>query len=156
MPHKSSFLGPPVLKELGPTKARKNDVIVLVTVGKEGRPGVCLLSPFQVIASDRRTIHLAVYKGSRTDSNLSERGKATLAIFLPPAAYYVEGDVAKAGSLASALPSGNVHYRFTVSGVFKDYYEKAPITSKVTFDETEILGDYRRVFSSLAEAAARS
>lgn len=145
-----------VLAELLPHKPRSSLVIALLTVDEKGYPNVCLLSPFQVVAKDSSTILFEVYSGSKTQVNLWKRKRATLVIFLPPAAYYVKG-TAKRLTLPERASErgGNVLHRFDVIQVTRDYYRRAPITSAVTFDQSRILRDYTDVYQGLVEAVSK-
>lgn len=144
-----------ILAELLPSKSRSNLVVTLLTLGEDGYPNVCLLSPFQVLAKDRRTIFFVVYEGSRTQANLSKRSSATFVLFLPPAAYYVKG---RARQLTPPVGvselSGNALYRFDITQVSRDYYRRAPIMSAVTFDQNRILHDYTEVYAGLVDAVS--
>ena len=153
----SHLLGAKVMEVLAPRRPRRNLVISLLTVGQGGHPNVCLLSPFQVVAVDKRTILLAVYEGSKTSSNLEGHRQASLVLFLPPAAFYIKGSVSPvSGSRKSFDAPGNALHRMAVERVTKDYYARAPITSAVTFEEGRVLSDYSRVFDSLVKAARGS
>jgi hypothetical protein len=148
---KKKLLGTRVLAELLPRRPRHNLVVSLLTIGEDGYPNVCLLSPYQVVAKDDQTILLAVYEGSKTSANLAKRRSATLVLFLPPAAYYIKGNV-ETVSPKSPVP-GNVFHKMRVTRATKDYYRRAPVTSTVTFEEGNVLADYSRVFQGLVEAA---
>ena len=144
------LLGARVMDAIASGRPRRNLVITLLTTGEDGYPNVCLLSPYQVVSVDGRSILLAVYEGSKTSANLERHKSATLLLFLPPAAHYVKGDVELVGS--SEL--GNF-FRLKVTGVTRDYYSRAPIRSTVTFEEKNVLPDYVRVFRGLVEMANR-
>jgi hypothetical protein len=153
---KHRLLGPKVLRELLPGSPRRNLVISLVTVGEDNYPNVCLLSPFQVVAKNDHTIFFVVYSGSRTRTNLSKCRSATLALFLPPAAYYIKGE-AKQMALPRGVSElrGQVLHRLRVTQVARDYYRKAPITSTVKFEQGGVLPYYSEVYRSLAEIIRR-
>ena len=144
------------MEALAVGRPRRNLVIGLLTSGEDGYPNVCLLSPYQVVAVDRRTVLLAVYEGSNTSANLARRPGATLVVFLPPAAYYVKGNVEPV-----ALPKkpagfeGNDLHKMVVERVTRDYYEKAPITSPLTVEKRHVLPRYARVYRALAETASK-
>lgn len=144
-------LGTKVLAELLPGRPRRNHVISLLTVGDDGYPNVCLLSPYQVVAIDAQSVLFAVYGESKTSANLERRGNATLLLFLPPAAYCVKGDVEP----VSESPSLGSVFRMKVVLAKRDYYSRAPITSTVTFEKENVLPDYSRVFHGLAEVARK-
>ena len=143
-----------VLCELLPGRPRRNFIISLLTTGEDNYPNVCLLSPFQVVAKDGHTIFFVVYSGSRTQINLSKYGSATLALFLPPAAFYVKGK-AKQMALPREVSElrGQVLYRMGVTHVVRDYYKKAPITSTIEFEQGGVLPYYSEVYENLAEIA---
>lgn len=145
------FLSPKILAELLPSRPRRNVVLVLLTVGEDGYPNVCLLSPYQVVASSNHTVFFAVYSGTRTQVNLSERGKATFVIILPPTAYYVKGRAEPVASKGIAPLRGNIAYRFEVTRASRDYYRRARITSTITFDQSHVLQDYSRVYQGLVK-----
>ena len=148
------LLGAKVLAVLRPGMPRRNLVVSLLTVGEDGYPNVCLLSPFQLVAKDRSTILIAVYEGSRTLVNLARRKSATLVVFLPPAAYYIKGTVAPVSQWRGSPDTpGNVLCSMRVKKVTRDYYGRAPITSAATFEEREVLSDYSRVYQGLTKAA---
>ena len=133
---------------------RRNLVVSLLTVGEDGYPNVCLLSPFQVVAKDESTILLAVYEGSRTLANLARRKSATLVVFLPPAAYYIKGAVTPLSQWRGSPDTpGNSLCIVRVKKVTRDYYRRAPITSAATFEERDVLSDYSRVYQGLIRAA---
>jgi hypothetical protein len=150
---KENLIGKKVLAELLPRRPRRNLVVSLLTVGDDGYPNVCLLSPYQVVAKDERTIFLAVYEGSKTSANLAKRKEATLVLFLPPAAYYIKGDVEPT---SKSPVQGNDFHVLKVTGTTRDYYQKAPITSAVKFEQKNVLPYYSRVFRALAQAAGAS
>ena len=145
------LVGTKVLAELLPRGPRRNLVITLVTVGKDGYPNACLLSPFQVVAKDDRVLFFAVYSGSKTQANLSRHHRATLVLFSPPAAYYVKGEAEQVvlPKRVSGL-QGQALYRLKVTKAIRDYYAKAPITSTVEFEQSGVLPYYSRVYESMA------
>ena len=157
MVSEAHFLGGRVLAELLPRHPRRNLVLTLLTTDEDGFPNVCLLSPFQVLARDNHTIVFAVYSGSKTQVNLSERGRATFVVFLPPAAYYVKGRVESISSFEHITSlRGNTPYLFEVTSASRDYYRKAPITSAVTFNNRYVLREYERLYSGLVELASKT
>ncbi len=144
-----NLLGAKVLSELLPSRPRRNLVVSLLTTGADGYPNVCLLSPYQVVAVDERSVLLAVYEGSKTSTNLERRRSTTLLLFLPPAAHYIRG----IAQLVSKSPALGSVFHMKVSRVTRDYYGRAPITSTVTFETENVLSDYSRVFNGLVEVA---
>lgn len=86
--------------------------ILLCTVDPRGWPHPAMLSYFEVAATDRHTLRLAVYKDSRTCANLRERGKATLVLVDEQLVCYVRADVKQiVPSMASAAYNARVDLR---------------------------------------------
>lgn len=68
-------------------------VILLSTVDERGYPHPALLSYFEVLALDCRTIRLATYADSRTTANARRERRLTLVIIDTGVVYYVKGAV---------------------------------------------------------------
>lgn len=66
-------------------------VVVVSTVDERGCPHPALLSYFEVVAIDPRTIRLATYAESRTTANAQRGGKLTLVLVEPAYVYYIKG-----------------------------------------------------------------
>ena len=66
-------------------------VVVVSTVDDRGIPHPALLSYFEVVAVDRRTIRLATYAESRTTRHARRDGKLTLMFVDAEFVYYVKG-----------------------------------------------------------------
>ena len=88
-------LTPELLDRLGGSQidALAHTAIVLCTIGEDGFPHPAMLSYFEVAATDAHTLHLAVYKDSRTLRNLRDRGKATLILADERLACYIRAAV---------------------------------------------------------------
>lgn len=131
---------PEELKNLLSVKSqrRMNYVIPIITTGE--RLNVALLSPYQVVLIDDKTIFVSVNEGSHTFNNLKSDGKCALIIFFPPKAYYIYGR-------ASHL-KGKV-FRMDVDVVEEDYSEEAPILTVPTFSDDKVRGTYEEEFKNL-------
>jgi hypothetical protein len=68
-------------------------VVVVCSVDDGGFSHPALLSCFEVVAVDRRTIRLAMYSDSRTTRNARREGRLTLIVVDSGTAYYVKGSV---------------------------------------------------------------
>jgi hypothetical protein len=68
-------------------------VIVVCTVDDRGFPHPALLSYFEVLALDERSIRLATYADSRTSANSRRDGRLTLVVIDSHVAYYIKGRV---------------------------------------------------------------
>ena len=129
---------------------RKNIVIPLLTPDELGYPRVCLLSPHQVIATERREFLLLVYEKSKTSANLLRVRKGTLIIGRPPAIEYINGVVELFDSSRAFPELGeNLLFRMTIEEAIEDYSADAVITSNVTYDQTKILERYDRGFQEV-------
>jgi hypothetical protein len=88
----------------GDLAAAADRVVVVSTVDDRGFPHPALLSCFEMVAVDRRTIRLATYADSRTTSHATRDGKVTL-IFVDAAfVYYVKGTVRLLAASMRATP----------------------------------------------------
>jgi len=79
-------------------------VVVVSTVDERGYPHAALLSYFEVVALDRRTIRLAMYAESRTTGNARREGKTTLVFVDTGFVYYVKGAVRQLDSAMRVTP----------------------------------------------------
>ncbi|MBI3048125.1 MAG: pyridoxamine 5'-phosphate oxidase family protein [Acidobacteria bacterium] len=79
-------------------------VVVVSTVDERGFPHTALLSYFEIVALDRRTIRLATYAGSRTTGNARREGKLTLVFVDAEFVYYVKGAVRQLDAAMRATP----------------------------------------------------
>jgi hypothetical protein len=78
-------------------------VVVVSTVDERGFPHPALLSYFEVVALNHRTIRLATYAESRTTRNAKREGKLTLVFVDAAFVYYVKGTARQlAGSMRTA------------------------------------------------------
>lgn len=126
---------------------RKNTVIPLLSLDDSGYPKVCLLSPHQVIATERAEFLLVVYEKSNTSTNLLKAGKGTLIIGRPPAIEYINGEV-KLFDSNTTFPEldGNLLFRMTTKEALEDYSPDAAIMSSLTYDQTKIKEAYDKSF----------
>src|SRR5262249_23468144 len=68
-------------------------VLVVCSVDDRGFPHPALLSYFETIAIDARTIRLAMYSNSRSVQNARREGRLTLVLVEDGVAYYIKGHV---------------------------------------------------------------
>lgn len=123
-------LGPELSDDLvhhldGTDIASKSDKAVLIcTVGPDGWPHPAMLSYFEVVAKNRRTVQIAAYATSRSSENMRERGKATLILVDRQLTCYVKGSVQQiAPSMRAA--SHNARLEMHVERVLVDEPHKA-------------------------------
>ena len=94
-------------------------VILVCSVDDRGFSHPALLSYFEVLATDRRTIRLAMYSDSRTTVNARREGRLTLVLVDAGVAYYVKGFVQEVKRSMRAM-SYNAKLEFQVSEVLVD------------------------------------
>jgi hypothetical protein len=94
-------------------------VIVVCTSDEHGCPHPALLSYFEVVALDRRTIRLATYAESRTTRNARREGRLTLILVDPEFVYYVKGAVHQLEASMRATPY-NAKLHVQVTEVLRD------------------------------------
>ena len=85
-------------------RATADRVIVVTTTDERGFPHPALLSYFEVVATDVRTIRLATYAESRTTRNATRDGKLTLVFVDAQFVYYVKGAVRQLARSMHATP----------------------------------------------------
>jgi hypothetical protein len=112
-------------------------VILLSTIDEGGWPHPAMLSYFEVIAKDRRTLRLATYKNSRTTNNMRLGGKATISVIDERSVYYVKGYVEEITREMECAPQ-NSKLHFRVEEVLADaaneeFEPGAYVASSVTY-----------------------
>lgn len=94
-------------------------VVVVSTVDDRGFPHPALLSYFEAVALDRRTIRLATYAESRTTANARRDGKLTLILIETAFVYYVKGSVRLLAESMQATPY-NAKLELRIQDVLRD------------------------------------
>lgn len=94
-------------------------VVVVCSVDELGFPHAALLSYFEVVALDDRTIRLATYSSSRTTRNARREGRLTLIFVDSDFVYYVKGAVQELTGSMRSTPY-NAKLNFQVSEVLRD------------------------------------
>lgn len=122
-----------------------NKVIPMCSIDEAGFPHYCLLSHRELAAKDRRNLRLATYQGSTTSKNFRRIGKATMMVMDEEMSYYIKGTVTERKHLMSSIPGCSM-FNFEVEQVIEDKEPQAPITSGLTFLNTDA-----EEFKNLAE-----
>ncbi|GBC82773.1 hypothetical protein HRbin10_01905 [bacterium HR10] len=116
--------------------AHVEKVILLVSVDEEGWPHPALLSYFEVVAHDARTLHLAIGNRSRTARNLRERERLTLIVVDAEVVYYIKGRAREIAPRMEASPEDAV-FCVRVEHVLADRSREgespAVITAPITY-----------------------
>jgi hypothetical protein len=129
--------------------ARRNFVIILLTVDESGFPRICLLSPFQVLSANRSEIYFVVHPDTHTKKNLDWTNKATLIIPESIGLLYVRGETKYLEDLKTPSEESQALYSMKVVEVSRDSSEDAPINSQMMFDVAVIGPRYQRNFEAL-------
>ena len=94
-------------------------VIVVCSVDDRGFPHAALLSYFEVLAIDSRTIRLALYAESRTTRNARREGRLTLLLIDSEFVCYVKGSVEELAASMRVTPY-NARLTLRVTEVLAD------------------------------------
>ena len=78
--------------------------ILVCTVDEHGWPHPAMLSYYEVAATDRHNLQLAIYNDSRTCANMRARGQATLVVVDEGLVCYVRGRVREVTPAMGAAP----------------------------------------------------
>jgi hypothetical protein len=135
--------------------ARVGFTIELLTVDEAGWPRAALLSVGEVLATDERTLHLALWPATTSTAALTRLGRGTLACVLDATAYAVHVTAERApdlqvGSMAHA------RFRCPVVEVLSDTVGYARITSGITFelkDTAAVVARWTSTIAALRDAA---
>jgi hypothetical protein len=131
--------------------ARTNDVIILLTLDENGFSRPCLLSPFQVVATDRAKIYFEVYSESHTKLNLDRTGKAEMILQDSTGLLYLRGETRFLRTIGSSQAESQSLYSMTLLEVSRDVSEVAPINSHLTFDTSVIGSQYQKSFEAMRD-----
>jgi hypothetical protein len=107
-------------------------IIPLLTIDERGWAHPALLSYYEVIARDRSTLEMALWKDSSTARNLRRSGKVTLIITDRGVNYYVKGTVAQLQAEMAGAPPVS-HFRVSIEELIEDQEPNAQITSGMTY-----------------------
>jgi hypothetical protein len=136
-------------------QAVADKVILVCTVDEGGFPHPALLSYFEVLALDGRTIRLATYSGSRTSGNSRRDGRLTLVVVDSHVAYYIKGRVREVAHAMRATPY-NAKFDLEVDEVLADEANPelepgAYIASGITYVNPRRAEEMERARQVLAE-----
>jgi hypothetical protein len=128
---------------------------ILLTPDELGDVSIALLSVGEVLATDERTIRLALWPGTTATANLERTGRGTLASIEPEATLYVRFDAERVGDVRAG---GMNHASFVcrVTDVLADDVSYATITAGLRFalrDPDAVLPRWRETIEALREAA---
>ncbi len=110
--------------------------IVLLTVDQQGRAHPAMLSYYEVVAKDPKTIDLAIGKTSTTAGNLRRTGKVTFLITDRGVNFYIKAHVREIRESMDAVAFMSL-FRVEIEEILEDQEPDAMITSGVTFSRPE-------------------
>jgi hypothetical protein len=113
-------------------ESHEGKVIPIFTVDESGWPHPALLSYYEMVAKNQRTIDMALWKNSSTANNLRQTGKVTLMISDHALNYYIKGTVSQTEAEMSGTPAVS-RFRLTVEQVIEDQEPNAEITTGLTY-----------------------
>lgn len=126
--------------------------LALLSVGEDGWPQQALLSVGEVVAVDRRRLHLALWPRSSAARNLAARGRATLTAVLAETSYTVRLAVRVHGELSTPRAGTLSRFAARVEEVGADVAPYAVLESGVRFrlnDPDEALARWAEVRAAL-------
>jgi hypothetical protein len=113
-------------------QSHEGKIIPIFTIDERGWVHPALLSYYEVVARDRSTLDMALWKNSSTANNLRRGGKVTLMITDEGVNYYLKGSVTQLQAEMAGAPPVS-HFRVTVEELVEDQEPNAQITSGMTY-----------------------
>ena len=107
-------------------------IIPIFTVDENGWPHPALLSYYEMVAKDPRTIDIALWKNSSTANNLRQSSKVTLMVSDQALNFYLKGSVSQTEAEMSGTPAVS-RFRVTLEQVIEDQEPNAEITTGLTY-----------------------
>jgi hypothetical protein len=107
-------------------------IIPIFTNDENGWPHPALLSYYEIVARDRSSLDMALWKTSSTANNLRRTGKITLMITDVATNYYLKGSVRELQyEMTGAAPVSR--FRMAIDQVIEDQEPNAEITTGPTY-----------------------
>jgi hypothetical protein len=107
-------------------------IIPIFTLDDLGWPHPALLSYYEVVAKNRSTLDVGLWKNSSTANNLRRAPKVTLMISDKGVNYYLKGSVRELESEMAGAPQVS-RFRVTTEELLEDQEPNAEITSGLTY-----------------------
>src|SRR5512143_3665860 len=113
-------------------EAREGKIIPIFTIDENGWAHPALLSYYEVLAKDKSTLEMALWKESSTAENLRRTGKVTLMISDTGVNYYLKGRAQQLEyELTGAAPVSR--FRIALEQIIEDQEPNAEITTGLTY-----------------------
>lgn len=116
--------------------SKAGKAIVLLTVDDQSRAHPAMLSYYEVVAKDPKTIDLAIGKTSTTARNLRRTGKVTLLITDRGVNFYIKAHAREIRESMATVAFMSL-FRAEIEEILEDQEPDAMITSGVTFSRPE-------------------
>jgi hypothetical protein len=113
-------------------ESHEGKIIPIFTVDESGWAHPALLSYYEMVAKNPRTIDMALWKNSSTAVNLKQTGKVTLMICDHSVNYYLKGTVDQTQAEMTGTPAVS-RFRITLEQVIEDQEPNAEITTGLTY-----------------------
>jgi hypothetical protein len=113
-------------------ETHEGKIIPIFTVDDAGWAHPALLSYYEMVAKDPRTVDMALWKDSSTANNLRQTGKVTLMISDRAVNYYLKGTVQETEAEMTGTPAVS-RFRITIEQVIEDQEPNAEITTGLTY-----------------------
>lgn len=113
-------------------ESQEGKIIPIFTVDENGWAHPALLSYYEVVAKDRFTLDMALWKESSTASNLRRSGKVTLLLSDTGMNYYLKGRVQQLEYEFKDAAAVS-RFRVTLEQVIEDQEPNAEITTGMTY-----------------------
>ena len=129
--------------------------VELLTIDEAGWPRVALLSVGEVLATDERVLHLALWPATTSTAALTRAGRATLACVLDGTAYSIHATATRERDLRVGSME-HAHFRCDVAEVLSDTVGYARLTSGITFelkDSDAVVARWDATIAAVREAA---
>lgn len=132
----SKLIGSELPDELFQRMTRKDDrpgkVIVMATVDEEGWAHPAMASYYELVAKDRRNVHLAVGRNSTTEKNLKRTGAITLVITDREVNFYLKAKGRQLEEQLEDTPFGL--FQMTIHSVLEDQDPGATIVQGIQYE----------------------
>src|SRR3990172_4089750 len=113
-------------------ESHEGKIIPIFTTDEQGWAHPALLSYYEVVAKNKSTLDMALWKDSWTANNLRRTGKITLMIIDQAVNFYLKGSVCELQhEMAGAPPVSR--FRVTLEQVIEDQESNAEITTGLTY-----------------------
>ena len=107
-------------------------IIPIFAIDESGWPHPALLSYYEVVAKDSKSLDIALWKNSSTAQHLRQNGKITLLITDQGINYYLKGTVKELQTEMPGIPLQS-RFRITAEQLLEDQEPNAEITTGLTY-----------------------